>query len=161
MCQQKENRNLCFSSKWHKTKWGEFGQWKNQCFKKHQDSWLNLWLKTKLVHPNAIEKATKAKQALRILSGYFSTEEIVKLSTALFYSQLYYGAKIWLTSALSAPLKKKLWQASSKMLKICPKDWLGKHSFKKLHKISNRATPKMWSNYSVACWMFQSVYKKQ
>jgi hypothetical protein len=32
---------------------------------------------------------------------------MVKLSTALFYSRLYYGAKIWLSSALTASLKKK------------------------------------------------------
>jgi hypothetical protein len=47
----------------------------------------------------AIEKRNKAKQALRINLRYFLPQEIVKLSTALFYSRLYYGAKIWLSSA--------------------------------------------------------------
>ena len=60
------------------------------------DSKLNWYNQT--LH--AIEKANKAKQALR-MSGYFSTEEIIKLSTALFYSRLYYGAKVWLSSALA------------------------------------------------------------
>jgi hypothetical protein len=64
------------------------------------------------------------------------------LSTALFHSNLYYGAKIWLASALSATLKKKLWQ-TSKMLKICQKDWQRQYSFKTLRKISGRATPEM------------------
>jgi len=68
------------------------------------DSKLNWYNQT----VTAIEKANKAKQALRIISRYFSPQEMVKLSTALFYSRLYYGAKIWLSSALSANLKKKL-----------------------------------------------------
>jgi hypothetical protein len=79
---------------------------------------------------------------------------MVKLPTALFNSRLYYGAKIWLSSALYVTLKKKLWQASSKMLKICQKDWQRQFSFKTLHKISGRATPEMWSNYSAACGMY-------
>jgi hypothetical protein len=106
----------------------------------------------------AIEKLNKAKQALRIISKFFSTQEMVKLSTALFYSRLYYGAKIWFSSAWSAFLKKKLWQASSKMLKICQKDWQGQFSFKTLHKISGRATPEKWSNYSAACGIMSSQH---
>jgi hypothetical protein len=58
---------------------------------------------------------------------------------------------------LSVTLKKKLWQASSKMLKICQKDWQGQFSFKTLHKISGRATPEMWSNYSAACGMYNVI----
>jgi hypothetical protein len=44
------------------------------------------------------------------------------------------------------------------MLKICQKDWQSLfeiwkswNSFKMLHKMSKRATPEMWSNYSAAC----------
>ena len=104
-----------------------------------------IWYNQRL---RAIEKANKAKQALRMISGFFFTGEMIKLSTALFYSRLYYG-KVWLSSALAAPFKKKLWQASSKMLKICQKDWNGQYSFKILHKMSKRATHKMWLNYSL------------
>ena len=59
--------------------------------------------------------------------------------------------------ALSVTLKKKLWQASSKMLKICQKDWQGQFSFETLHKISGRATPKIRSNYSAACGMYNVI----
>ena len=76
---------------------------------------------------------------------------------ALFYSHFYYGAKIWLTSVLSAPLKKKLWQASSKMLKICQKDWFGHYFYKVLHKMSKKTIPKTWSNYNAACGMFNVI----
>jgi hypothetical protein len=40
------------------------------------------------------------------------------------------------------------------MLKICQKDWQGQFSYKTLHKISGKATPEMWSNYSAACGMY-------
>ena len=111
------------------------------------DSKLNWYHQT----VTAIEKANKAKQALRIISRYFSPQEMVKLSTALFYSRLYYGAKIWLSSALSAILKKKLWQTSSKMLKICQKDWQGQYSFKMLHKMSRNVVKLQHSMWNVQC----------
>jgi hypothetical protein len=117
------------------------------------DSRLNWYKQT----TTAIEKANKAKQGLKLIAKFFTTEEMIQLSTSLFYSRLYYGAKVWLSSALAAPLKKKLWQASSKMLRIVQKDWRGLYSYKTLHKISNRATPEMWANYSTACAMFDVV----
>ena len=70
------------------------------------DSKLN-WYKQTI---KAIEKSKKAIQGLRLISKYFSVEEMIKLSTALFYSKLYYGARVCLTSGLSAQLKKKVWQ---------------------------------------------------
>jgi hypothetical protein len=72
-----------------------------------------------------------SRQALRIISRYFSPQKMIKLSTALFTSRLYYEANIWLSRVLSATLKKKLWQTSSK------------YFFKMLHKISKKATPEM------------------
>ena len=73
------------------------------------------------------------------------TQEVVlNVKIKFFHSRLYYGAKIWLSSALSVTLKKKLWPASSKKLKICQKDWQGHYSSRILHKILCRATPEMW-----------------
>ncbi len=105
----------------------------------------------------AIEKANRVKQGLRLVNKYFTKEEMVKLSTGLFYSRLYYGAKVWLHAGLSAVIKKKLWQASSRMLKIAQKDWNGEKSFTELHKVSKRATPKMWSNYVHCCALYDVV----
>jgi hypothetical protein len=156
LCQKKEDGSLCFSPNDSRANEVVLGNEKVCLLKQMKilglifDSKLNWYYQT----VNAIENANKAKQALRIISKFFSTQEMVKLSTALFYSRLYYGAKVWLSSALSVTLKKKLWQASSKMLKICQKDWQGQFSFKTLHKISGRATPEMWSNYSAACGMY-------
>jgi len=79
---------------------------------------------------------------------------MIKLLTTLFFIRLYYGAKAWLSSALSATLKKKLRLTSLNMLNICQKDWF---SVKMLHKISNRTTPEMGSNYSTACVMYNVI----
>jgi hypothetical protein len=104
-----------------------------------------------------IEKANKIKQRLRLVNRYFTKEEMVKLSTSLFYSRLYYGAKVWLHAGVSAIIKKKLWQASSRMLKIVQKDWNCEKSFQELNKILKRATPKMWSNYVHCCALYDNV----
>jgi hypothetical protein len=82
---------------------------------------------------------------------------MITLLTTLFFIRLYYGAKAWLSSALSATLKKKLRLTSLNMLKICQKDWIGQFSVKMLHKISNRTTPEMRSNYSTACVMYNVI----
>jgi hypothetical protein len=37
------------------------------------------------------------------------------------------------------------------------KDWNGEKSFQELHKISKRATPKMWSNYLHCCALYDVV----
>ena len=106
---------------------------------------------------SAIEKANKVKQGLRLVSKFFTKEEMVKLSTGLFYSRLYYGARVWLHAGLSAIVKRKLWQASSRMLKIAQKDYNNEKSFQELHKESKRATPKMWCNYVHCCALYDVV----
>ena len=105
----------------------------------------------------AIERSNKIKQGLCLVGKYFTKEEMVKMSTCLFYSRLYYGARVWLHAGLSAILKKKLWQTSSRMLRIAQKDWNYAKSFIDLHKDARRATPEMWSNYVHCCALFDVV----
>ena len=107
---------------------------------------------------NAINSANKAKQALCIISRYFSSDELLKLSTAYFYSRLYYGAKVWLHSGLNGLLKKKLWQASSRMLQVVDKDYQRRKSFNDLHKLYKRASPLMWSNYTTTISMYNVIH---
>ena len=118
---------------------------------------LGVIFDTKLTWYEHISKtivsANKVKQGLAIISKYFSDEEMLKLATANFYSRLYYASKVWLISTIAAPLKKKLWQVSSRMLKIVKKDWRGVYSYKELHKICKRATPQMWNDYVTAIAM--------
>jgi hypothetical protein len=105
----------------------------------------------------AIEKAIKIKQGLQLVGKYFTKEEIVKNSASLFYSRLHYGAKVWLYAGLSAIIKKKLWQASSRTLRIAQKDLNLEKLFVKLRKITEKATPKMWSSYVQCCELFDVV----
>ena len=105
----------------------------------------------------AIRNANKSKQALCLIAKYFTTEEMVKLATAFFYSKLYYGSKVWLMSTLHSNLKNKLWQASSRMLQIVQKDYDKVLSFDDLHRLTNRASPNMWCNYVTACAMYDCV----
>jgi exonuclease III len=108
----------------------------------------------------AITNANKAKQAIKIISRYFNSEELLKLATAYFYSRLYYGAKVWLISTLNGCLKKKIWQASSRMLIVITKNFEVAHSYMELHRKYLRATPEMWSNYSTACAMYNLICKQ-
>ena len=109
----------------------------------------------------AVSKANKTKQALRIISHNFTREEMVELSTSLFYGSLYYGAKVWLHSGLHSVTKKKIWQASGRMLKIALKDNQRNTSFEMLHRMAGRATPEMWSNYVTANAMYNTVVNQE
>ena len=117
------------------------------------DSKLNWHMQAKM----AIEKSNRVKQGLRILRKYFTPEEMLRLSTAYFYSTLYYGARIWLLSTLNANIKKQLWQSSSRMLKIVDGDWKGATSFVNLHRKYKRATPAMWCKYTTAMSMWDII----
>ena len=102
----------------------------------------------------AIQGANRAKQALSLISKYFTSQELLVLATAYFYGKLYYAAEIWLHSGIKACLKKHIWQSSSRMLQIVDKDRERLKSFVNLHKQYKRATPVMWSNYVTAVCMF-------
>ena len=106
---------------------------------------------------NAMNKANKAKQALSLVRKYFTEEEMIKLATAYFYSTLYYGAKIWLSSTISAVIKKKLWQLSSYMLRLVDGWCYERQSFEALHQKYNRASPMDWCNYTTAVAMWNVV----
>ena len=103
---------------------------------------------------SAMKKANKAKQGLSIIRKYFTQKEMLKLSTAYFYSTLYYGSKVWLVSTLHCHIKKQLWQLSSRMLCLVEGHRNRMVSFMDLHKKYNKASPNMWSNYvtAVAMW---------
>ena len=103
---------------------------------------------------SAMKKANKAKQGLSIIRKYFTQKEMLRLSTAFFYSTLYYGSKIWLVSTLNGHIKKQLWQISSRMLCLVERHRDRMCSFMNLHIKYNRASPNMWCNYvtAVAMW---------
>ena len=105
----------------------------------------------------AISSANKAKQGLSLIAKYFTSEELLKLATAYFYSRLYYGAGVWLITTLTANLKKKLWQSSSRMLRIIDKDYERLNSFRSLHLKYKRASPEQWGNYTTAVALYRII----
>ena len=109
---------------------------------------------------HAINSANRAKQGISLIRKYFSENELVRLSTAYFYGRLYYGAKVWLHSGLGGLLKRKLWQASSRMLQLIDKSETRGISYLELHKKYGRATPNMWGNYITAVCMYDMVCGK-
>jgi hypothetical protein len=86
LCQKKEDGSLCFSPNDSRANEVVLGNEKVCLLKQMKilglifDSKLNWYYQT----VNAIENANKAKQALRIISKFFSTQEMVKLSNCTF-----------------------------------------------------------------------------
>ena len=115
------------------------------------DSKLNWFIHSQ----HAIGKANKAKQGLRLIRKYFTPSEMLKLSTAYFYSALYYGAKVWMMSSLNNTIKKRLWSISSQMLRVVDGNRNLAESYKALHKKYARATPAMWGEYVTANAMWE------
>ena len=99
---------------------------------------------------SAIMKATKALNAIKLIRRFFTTNEILKLLTSNFYSILYYNSEIWLIPTITQINKKLLLSASSNALKMAHKYRFPYMSFEALHRISNRATPTMFSHYKLA-----------
>ena len=50
---------------------------------------------------NQINKANKALHAIRLIKKYLTTNEILTLITANFYSILYYNSEVWLLPKLT------------------------------------------------------------
>ena len=104
----------------------------------------------------AILKANKNLHAIKIISRYYSTINLVKISTSLFYQRLYYGSSVWLSESLSANCKQKLLSASANCLKVCSKTFDRDTSFIDLHKNFKRATPMQWNKYVTACALYDN-----
>jgi hypothetical protein len=87
--------------------------------------------------------------AIRVIQRYFEKDELLTLLKTYCYPSLYYASNVWLTPALTANLKSKLFSASGKILSIIKID-----SFKNLHKQFTRATPEMWQSYELAISLY-------
>ncbi|MBF0208930.1 MAG: reverse transcriptase family protein, partial [Oligoflexia bacterium] len=110
---------------------------------------------------SAISGARKKLQAIKLLSKYLSREKLIQVSTAFFYQKLYYGCQIWLGKHLNQSIKQKLLAASSQCLRICCKDYQKRYSYDMLHRLCNRATPNMWSDYATITLIHQILAEKR
>jgi hypothetical protein len=68
---------------------------------------------------NAIRKANKEKNAIRLICKFFNNSELSNLLMASFFSVHYYSADICLIPTLKSQIKQLLLSASASSLKIC------------------------------------------
>lgn len=102
-----------------------------------------------------IEKANKALNAIKLIRKHFTTPELISIVTSNFYSILFYNSEIWHLHNLNTNLKHALFVASANSLKMCLNYKTDMISYIDLHKMTNRATPEMLSDYKLAL----SLYK--
>jgi hypothetical protein len=105
----------------------------------------------------SIEGAMRAKQGIGIIAKHLTCTEIRVLSTALFYSRLYYGSRIWMQEDMPKKQLQKLMNASTSMLKICLNNKWIKLPQLHLHKHFNQATPMMMRDYSTAKTLYDTI----
>ena len=90
---------------------------------------------------HCITKSNKALVALRMISKFFTTKELLQLVTSNYYSILYYNSEIWHLPSLHVNLRQKLLSSSAKAIRMCSKSYINDLSFDTLHARYNRATP--------------------
>ena len=77
-------------------------------------------------------------------------KELINLVTSNYFSILLYNSEVWLLPDLKEYLKYAIFVASAKALKPCSHYRDPMTSYHELHKLTNRATPAMYSNYKCA-----------
>ena len=108
----------------------------------------------------AIHKANRALNAIKLIRKFFKTNELISLVTSNFYSILLYNSEIWHLPNLNVNLKHALFVESAKCLKMClnyPDEMI---SYENLHKITKRATPEMMSQYKLALSLYKVFNNK-
>jgi hypothetical protein len=105
---------------------------------------------------NAITKSSRALNALSIIRRYFNTKELLQLVTSNFYSILYYNSQVWNLHTLKQFDKNLLMTASANALKMATHYKYQMLSYKNLHRLTNRSTPEMLSNYKLALLLHKS-----
>ena len=90
-----------------------------------------------------------------MIRNFFSTNELLQLTTSNNFSVLYYNSGIWHLPCLHVNLKEKLLPSSAKAIKVCAKCNTNEISFVKLHELYHRATPEIFLLYRHALSLFK------
>ena len=98
----------------------------------------------------AVTRANRALNAIKLISRYFNSKELLQILTSNFFSILYYNSEVWMMNNLKIIDKKLLLTTSSNAIKLALHYPDPSISFINLHKMSNRATPEMMSTYKLA-----------
>ena len=97
-----------------------------------------------------LKKSNKAKHAIMLTRKFFSKNELNGLLTTNFYSILYYNCDVWLIPSLKPQIKQQILLASARALRICTTNYDNPISFKQIHTINKRATPKQMMTFIYA-----------
>ena len=89
----------------------------------------------------AITKAKKALNAIKLVRKHFNKSELLKLITSNDYSILYFNSEIWHIPSNTHNSKKQLLSASAIPLKLCVYHYDRSISHLSLHTLCKRATP--------------------
>ena len=104
----------------------------------------------------AVIKAARALNAMKLIRKYFNTKELLQLITSNYYSILFYNSEVWHTHNLKQTDKSKLLTASSSALNMAIHYTKPFISYKRLHVITNRATPDMFCNYKLSLLLYKT-----
>jgi hypothetical protein len=96
---------------------------------------------------------------LRILRRNLPLSHFMRVLTSQFFSKVYYGSPIWLNSLLENDLK-RVERIHYRALRVGIYDFKNKVSRDLLDHDFKRATPREWSNYSVAQEMIRIFVSK-
>ena len=96
---------------------------------------------------HALNRSTKALNAIRLIRNFFNQKELLALITLNFYSILYYNSEIWHIPTLKSTLKQKLLSASARALRVSVHHVDYFQSLINLHKMCNRAIPESILKY--------------
>ena len=103
-----------------------------------------------------IIKANKALNAIKLIRKFFNKKELLQLLTSNFFSVLYYNSEVWHLGTLKASIKRQLFCASSKAIRVALHYPDPSVSYMELHKISNRATPLMIAKYKLSLLLYKT-----
>ena len=103
-----------------------------------------------------IVKANKALNAIKLIRKFFNKKELLQLLTSNFFSVLYYSSEVWHLGTLKSTIKRQLFCASSKALRVALHYPDQSISYMELHKISNRATPLMFAKFKLALLLYKT-----
>lgn len=95
---------------------------------------------------NVITKTNRMLHGLKKIRRYLNAKQSAQVTTAFYFSVLYYGIEVWFHRQLPFHLKQKIRSAHYRALRVI----YGEASRQKLDLIGSRATPDEWADYSLA-----------
>ena len=100
---------------------------------------------------NCVKKAAGLLGRLRFMRKNLTQEQTLRIITSHYYSMVYYGSPVWMTSATLSSSEWRLLNTSHyKALRTAVKDVKRRWSRERLNNVCQRATPREWAHYGVA-----------